>query len=84
MMTVSSEGRFDTIMTCVTLKACHTLFLCSHIVVDIGFEHMVYNITEGDGFVDITFRVINMVRISSSSHPVEVQFEAIGGSATGK
>ena len=58
------------------MKPSHTLFLHSHIVVDIGFEQMMYTVTEDGNFVDITFGIRNNIRISSSSDPVEVQFEA--------
>ena len=68
----------------VLLKASHAPFLHSHIVVDIGFEQMMYTATEDGGFVDITFGIRNNVRISSSSDPVEVQFEAMAGTALGE
>ena len=66
------------------LKVRLTPFLCQRIVVDIGFTQTVYAVSEGDGFVDITFGIINNVVISGSSDPVEVTFTATGDSATGK
>ena len=65
------------------LFLCYSLFACSHIVVVIGFDQIVYNVIEEDLFVDIAFRINNYVTISSSSDPVEVQLQILEGSATG-